>query len=228
MSGTNGRDCPDDAAAYVLGALEPNEAEEFRRHVADCAACQEEVAAFEQVTDALPAASPRYEVPRGLRRRVMREARAAPKTVRRHRRQRARPGTRRPLAWAGGLAAVAAAAIVAVALIAGGSSETRVVNASVTGVPGAAQLRIAGDRGELIAQGLPQPPSGRIYEMWVQRGQNAQPTATGTLFGVTARGSVAVGVPGSLHGVRAVLVTEEPAGGSLAPTRAPVVVARVS
>ncbi len=227
MSG-NGRDCPDDAAAYVLGALEADEAEAFRRHVVDCAACQEEVAAFEQVTDALPGATARYEVPRKLRQRVMREVHATPKSVPHRRLQPARPPRRLPLVWAGGLAALAVAVIVAVALSSGGSSGTRVVNASVTGLPGTAQLRITGDRGELIALGLPQPPSGRIYEMWVQRGRSARPAPTGTLFGVTARGSLAVGVPGSLRGVSAVLVTQEPAGGSLAPTSAPVIVAPVS
>lgn len=226
MSG-NGRECPDDAAAYVLGALEPDEAEAFRRHVADCTACQDEVAAFEQVTDALPAASTRYEVPRKLRQRVMRDVRATPKTVPPHRPLRARPATRLSLAWAGGLAALVVAVVVAVALVSTGSSGTRVVQASVTGVTGTAQLHISGDRGELIAEGLSQPPPGRIYEMWVQRGR-AQPTPTGTLFGVTRRGSVAVGVPGSLHGVSAVLVTQEPAGGSAAPTSAPVIAARAS
>jgi len=224
----NGRDCSDDAAAYVLGALEPEEAEAFRRHVADCATCQQEVAAFEQVTDALPGASARYDVPRTLRRRVMREVRATPKPVSQRRPPPARIPSRVPLAWAGGLAALAVAVIVSVALISSGSSGPRVVTASVTGVPGTAQLRITADRGELIAQGLPQPPSGRIYEMWVQRGGSAQPTPTGTLFGVTTGGSVAVGVPGSLRGVSAVLVTQEPAGGSPTPTSAPLIAARVS
>jgi hypothetical protein len=63
--------------------------------------------------------------------------------------------------------------------------------------------------------------------MWVQRG-HAQPTPTGTLFSVTSAGSAAVGVPGSLHGVSAVMVTEEPVGGTLVPTSAPVIVARVT
>jgi hypothetical protein len=63
--------------------------------------------------------------------------------------------------------------------------------------------------------------------MWVQRG-NAAPTPTGTLFAVTSRGTAAIGVPGSLSGVSAVLVTQERAGGTLAPTSAPVIVAHVS
>ena len=33
------RDCGADAAAYVLGALEPAEAEAFRRHMTSCVVC---------------------------------------------------------------------------------------------------------------------------------------------------------------------------------------------
>ena len=44
-------ECGGDAAAYVLGALEPDEVEAFRLHMASCVVCRDEVAAFEQVTD---------------------------------------------------------------------------------------------------------------------------------------------------------------------------------
>ena len=77
----NGRACGEDAAAYALGALEPSELEAFRRHLRDCAACQKEVAEFEQITGALPDASVRYQAPKDLRRRVMQEVRATPKAA---------------------------------------------------------------------------------------------------------------------------------------------------
>ncbi len=221
MNVGNGRECGEDAGAYVLGALEPPEAEAFRRHLAECAACREEVAAFEGVTEALPAAGAQYELPRGLRRRVMREVRGTPKNASAGRPRTVRAPRRFSLAWGGGLAAVVAAVIVAVVLVTGGSSGTRVIQASV----GSAQLRIAGGHGDLVVRRLPRPPSGRIYEMWLQRG-TAQPVPTGTLFSTTSNGTAAVGVPGSLHGVSAVLVTQEPAGGARAPPRAPGIVAR--
>ena len=69
------REHSDDAAAYVLGALEPNEAARFREHLETCAACREEVAALGQVVDALPIAAPQHPVPRRLRRRVLRAVR---------------------------------------------------------------------------------------------------------------------------------------------------------
>ncbi len=223
MSAGNGQACGGDAAAYVLGALEPAEADAFRRHIADCAACREEVAAYEQVAQGLPAAGgERYEVPSDLRKRVMREVRANPKPRSAAPAVQA-PRSRRPLiAWGGALAAAAVAVIVAVALSSGGSG-TRAIEASA----GNAELRITGGRGDLIVHHLPQLPAGRIYEMWVQRG-SSPPAPTGTLFSVSAVGKAAVGVPGSLDGVSAVMVTQEPAGGTLAPTSAPVIVARLS
>jgi anti-sigma-K factor RskA len=226
MSGeANGHKFGDDAAAYVLGALEPSEVESFRRHLADCAACQKEVAEFEQITGALPEASLQLEVPKHLRRRVLTEVRATPKAQAAGRTMPVRTvrSWRPMVAWGGAFAAVVVAVIVAVALSSGGSGGTRVIQAST----GSAELRIAGGRGDLIVHRLPQLPAGRIYEMWVQRGNKA-PVPTGTLFGVTASGSAAVGVPGNLSGVSAVLVTQEPAGGTPAPTTEPVVVAPVT
>lgn len=223
MSVENGRECGENTAAYVLGALEPAEADAFRAHIAECAACRDEVAAFEEITEALPANTGRSEVPRDLRRRVMREVRATPKTAPARRASSIRAPTRFPLAWGGALAAGVAAVIVAIVLVGGGSSGTRTVQASI----GSAELRIAGGRGDLVVHRLPPLPAGRTYEMWVQRG-NAAPTPTGTLFSTRANGSANVGVPGSLSGVSRVMVTQEPAGGTPAPTSAPLIVAPVT
>ncbi|HUB05120.1 MAG TPA: anti-sigma factor [Solirubrobacteraceae bacterium] len=223
----NGRTCGEDAAAYALGALEPSEAEAFRRHLRDCPDCQKEVAEFEQITGALPDASVRYEVPKDLRRRVLAEVRATPKAAAKASGAKAsvRPARswRPALAWGGAFAAVLIVAVVLVAALGSGGSGTTTIQAST----GSAELQITSDRGDLIVHRLPQLPAGRIYEMWEQRG-SAAPTPTGTLFAVTRSGSAAVGVPGSLSGVSAVLVTQEPAGGTLAPTSAPVIVARVT
>jgi anti-sigma factor (TIGR02949 family) len=223
MSAANGRRCGDDVAAYALGALEPDEAEAFRRHLADCPECREELAGFEQVTEALPPASAQYAVPKSLRRRVMQEVRATPKSAGAGPPARLAWASRPLLAWSGALAAVLVAVIVAVALSSGGSNGTQVIRAST----GNAELQVTSGRGDLVVHRLPQLPAGRTYEMWVQRG-SAPPVPTGTLFGVTSTGTAAVGVPGSLDGVSAVMVTQEPSGGSPAPTTAPVIVARLT
>jgi hypothetical protein len=87
-------------------------------------------------------------------------------------------------------------------------------------------VRVTNGRAELIVERLPPPPAGHVYEVWLQHG-SAAPTPTPTLFSVTRAGAADVGVAGSLRDVSHVLVTPEPAGGSLVPTHAPVIVARL-
>ncbi len=219
-------DCSGDAAAFVLGALEATEAEAFRAHMASCVVCRDEVAALQRVADVLPLTAPQYSVPRGLRQRVLAAVRAEPIKG-----ESPRPPSRirlqRP-ALAGALAAVLAViAIGLVALTSGGSNGVRVIPARVTAAAASAQLRLASGRAELIVRHFPPPPAGHIYEVWLQRGRGA-PSPTSTLFSVTSAGAGNIGLSGSLNGVREVLVTPEPAGGSLAPTHAPVIVAQLS
>jgi len=226
------RDCGADAAAYVLGALNAAEAEAFRRHMAHCAVCHDEVATFEAVAGALAIAAPQHSAPRRLRKRLMRSVRAAPQSAVSTGRRRRRTGAvftgRLPrAALAGGTAvALAAAVIGGVELSSGGSGSTRLIQARVVGSAGSAQVRVAQGRAELIVRHLPPPPAGRIYEVWLKRPERA-PSPTSALFSVTATGAGVVGVPGSLRGVSEVLVTPEPDGGSLVPTHRPVIVARL-
>jgi anti-sigma factor RsiW len=226
------RDCGADAAAYVLGALEPSEAEAFRRHLSACADCQDEVAASGQVTDALHLVAPQLRAPRGLRGRVMRAVRAEPRSAAKQAGGRAATGLtpgRRRTATALGLALILAAALVVggVALLSHGHPGPKVIRASVIGSPGSAEVRVAGGRAELIVRGFPPPPSGHVYEIWLKRPGRA-PSPTRVLFSVTSTGAGDIGVPEDLHGVRQVLVTAEPDGGSLVPTHAPVIVAQLS
>jgi anti-sigma-K factor RskA len=223
------RDCGGDAAAYALGALEPREADAFRRHLETCIVCRDELAAFQEVVEALPSTAPQHAVPSGLRRRVLRAVRDEPllsaPASRRPARWRLRSGSllARP-AWALGMVLVAlVVAVGAVTLASGGGSGTRVYQASV----GRAELRVTGGHGELIVNSLPAPRSDRIYEVWLQRGRGA-PQPTSALFSVTAAGTGDVDVPGDLRGVSLVMVTQEPAGGSRVPTSPPVIVAHLT
>lgn len=228
------QDCCGDAAAYLLGALEPVEAERFRRHAESCVVCRDELTALQHAVDALPLTAPQYRAPRALRRRVMRDVRSkstvtAPLARRRRRFQVAAGRNVVPPVLAAGLAAaiVALAVVGGVELAGGGSSPARVIQASVSGVPGSAQVQVAGGHAELVVSHLPPPPPKHIYEVWIKRGNRA-PSPTRALFSVTASGAAEVGVPGNLHGVSAILVTPEPDGGSLAPTHTPVIIARLA
>ena len=118
------RDCGGDVAAYALGALDEAEARTFRAHLQECAVCQDELAAFEQVVNVLPTSAPAYRAPRRLRRRVMNAVAHEP----RHtgalvpaRRRRALP---RPVFAFGGALALAVAAVVVV-LAVGSSGSSR-------------------------------------------------------------------------------------------------------
>lgn len=227
------RACGEDVAAYALGALDPPEAEAFRKHLERCAVCRDELAAFEQVVNTLPLAAERYRAPEGLRKRVLRAVDSEPKLEpaaagRRIRRPRwlglsvPRPG----LALA---AVLAVAVIVAGVVIVGqtGSSTTKVYQAQVTGSTGTAQVRVTDGRAELTVNHFQPPPAGKIYEVWLGR-PNRPPEPTSALFSVTAKGKGDVDVPGNLHGVNLVMVTPEPAGGSKVPTHTPVIQAKLT
>ena len=73
-----------------------------------------------------------------------------------------------------------------------------------------------------MASGLPAPPKGRVYQLWLKRpGQAPEPTSA--LFRPTSDGhGDRTAVTGSLDGVEQVLMTDEPDGGSQQPTRAPM------
>lgn len=224
MSGTH--DCAGDAAAYVLGALEPDEVEAFEQHVEDCAVCRDEVAALQEVVHALPMAAPQHAAPKRLRRRVRRavqEEAQPPVSARR------RPGLTLAPSWVWrGVTLAGACAAIALALLAGldysSGSGTSVIPARVAGIAGTASVRLSGGRGELIVHRLTPPPPGDIYEMWLKRPRSA-PAPTNVLFSVTSAGAGEIGLPPRLHGVTEILVTPEPMGGSLVPTHSPVIVA---
>jgi anti-sigma-K factor RskA len=228
------RDCGMDAAAYVLGALEHDELEAFRAHLATCVVCRDEVSAFQEVVDTLPMMASPQPVPRSLKRRVMAEVRSQPRTSAGAPAKGRKLPFRLPQIFVAipNAALIASAVVLAVAVTLGvvavssGGGGTRVYSASVTG-PGSAKLRVSGGRGELVVKGMPAPPGNDIYQVWLQRGKQA-PSPTTALFSVTSGGSGTVAVPGNLKGVDQVMVTPEPRGGSPAPTHAPIIVARLS
>jgi anti-sigma-K factor RskA len=229
---TDTHDCGADAAAYVLGALEPAEAEAFRAHLDGCAICRDEVDAFQGTVQALPMAAQQVPMPKDLKRRVMRDVRREPKLgsgTERRRGWRSSPVWHRPRAAAAALvAAVVAAAASVTALELAGAGAGALITAQVSGISGTAQLRVVNDHGELIVRHLTAPGRGKVYEVWVQAGRHSQPLPASVLFAVNSGGNADVSLPTSLHGVSAVLVTPEPLGGSRVPTHTPVISARLS
>jgi anti-sigma factor RsiW len=195
--GTAG-DCGRDTGAYVLGCLDASELEDFRRHLAGCVVCRDEVAELQSVVELLPMTAPQLAVPRALRRRVLVEVRATRRGSPGQPR-RSRVGLRMPLsrgALAGAAALAAAAIAAAVVAFVPGSANTRSVSARVVYPSASAVVRLQSGHAELIVRRMPAAPP--------------------------------VDVPGDLRGVSEVLVTPERIGGSLRPTRAPVIIARLA
>jgi hypothetical protein len=217
----------DDAAAYVLGALDESEAADFRAHADTCAICTAELERLRTTAAVLPLALPRLEAPRRLRRHVLAGARAerpvrAPAPARTPLRH-----TRFQLAGAGGLAAGLA---IGALVIAPSSPSTSVIRASVasasvwhTARRPVAWLKRSGDRAELVVEHLPQAGSGKVYELWIER--SGKPEQTDALFEPTSSGRADASVPGGVAGASAVLVTAEPRGGSRVPSMAPLITA---
>ncbi len=227
------RDCGADVAAYALGALEPAEADAFRRHLESCAVCRDELAAFDQVVEMLPMSAPQHRAPKALRRRVLRAIDDEPMVQlageRRRQTRRWRPSLTmpRPAMAFSAIVLVAAVALGVTQLGGSGAARTQVIRAQVIGTPGSAEVKLTSGRAELIVHHFSPPPAGQIYEVWLGR-PNRPPAPTSALFSVTASGEGDVDVPGNLRGVNRVMVTPEPAGGTRVPTHPAVILAKLA
>jgi anti-sigma factor RsiW len=228
-----------DAAAYVLGALDAHEVEPFREHMEECAACRLELTRLQAVADSLAIGVTPKLAPASLQARIMGTAHAESELLSAAGHEADRPARTAPRWRARPLPALAVAGALAVGLLIGalaintGSTTTtatpqaQVVRAIVE-LPGAhatAELRRSGSQLQLVVVGMPAPPRGRIYEIWIVPRGAAAPQPTDALFSVTSGGDGSVDVPGNAQNLSEVLVTDEPLGGSLEPTRKPVIVA---
>jgi anti-sigma-K factor RskA len=219
--------CGEDVAAYALGALEPEHARAFKRHLDDCELCSTDLATLRPAVAALPASAEPVDPPPHLKKRIMAVVEAEAKERREQLADAPRSRWRRLadaplLPRAGALAAAAAAVVLAVIMVTGGS-ETTVIE-PVAKPPGAdVELRMEDGKGTLVVEGMLQPDQGRVYQVWKKRG-NAAPEPTDALFTPRSDGHASVAVPGDLKGVDQVLVSAEPPGGSRRPTTAAAIV----
>lgn len=239
-------DCPhrDDAGAWVLGALDERETTTFHAHLQTCVTCRGEVAQLQPVADTLLLVAPQTRAPDAVRDRIMRTVRAeaellaaagpeadrppraAPAPARRRWRLALRP------AFAGALAAGLVAVVIAGGVLDGADPSEQVARVVPAQVELPASFRADaslvvhkdGDA-RLRMAGMPAPPDGRVYQVWVLREGETDPRPTDALFQPSEGGRATVEVPGGVRNVAAVLVTDEPDGGSPAPTREPTIVA---
>jgi hypothetical protein len=235
--------CPriDDAGSYVLRAMPEGEWELYCAHVADCQVCASKIAELGFVSDALLNAVPQLTAPPVIRGRVMSVVRAeselllaaGPMADRPTERERtSRFSLPRLRLWP---ATVLASSLLALGigggalLVGGGESGPTERTIACADAPAGAtcKMQLAEDSTKLVVAGLPTPPEGRIYQVWLDRDNGTAPEPTEALFSVR-KGRASVNVPGDLSDVKQVLVTDEPVGGSEVPTRQPVIAAPVA
>jgi hypothetical protein len=230
----------DSVGAYVLRALEPDEYERFEAHLAQCPRCRDDVADLRVAADALPVSVPLVSPPPGLKSRIMATVNSEAELLAAAGQRADEPVSPRRgdsrgrlLAW---LMRPSVALACALVLIAGGGltgvlltggDDGRTVVAQTQSPEADVRLEIEDGGSTLVAKNMPSPPSGRIYQVWLKRpGKDPEPTSV--LWSTRGDGSAEVAVPGSLEGVEAVLVTDEPPGGSEVPSKPPVITARIA
>ena len=237
----------DDLPAYSLGALDATERETVDAHLADCAVCRAEVSALAETAYAIAQTAAR-DTPARLRDAIIGRAERETRPLARPRRSGDRGvlgqlgqlgqlvgALRRPIPVAVPLA-LALLLVVSLAGTVGARRDAEGYATALAGVAGARVVSLAGTdtalRGSVVipASGapaylildLPAPPAGKTWEAWVLNGQ--QPIAAGISDGRTGVTTLLLTAP--LGAGDGVAVTLEPAGGSRAPTTAPVLAGR--
>jgi anti-sigma-K factor RskA len=225
---TEHHDVFESLGAFVLGALPEQERARVAAHLEECPICAEDAAALQRAATGLLEDVPMVEPPPELRDRIMAvvesEAsllRAASPSV---------PAPRRRMSLSGpGLrwVATAAAALVVGGLVGvtafDGGTDTRTIAAEVG--RGHAWIEQDDDQSYLVVDGLDSPGKGKVYELWIQTGDEAPRPAHDDLSqAVFMVQSGRVEIPARLEEGDRIMVTAENAGGSRVPTSTPVVV----
>ena len=212
----------DSLGAWLLGALPEDEAAGFKRHLEASAVCREDAASLQVAADALPASAEPRIAPPALKARIMAVVEGEAELLQAAGPESDRPRPRRRRSWLGGLswrpalalglAALAIGFLGSQALQSGGPEK---ITAQVQS-GGRATLEVQDGQGRLVASHLPDPPNGRVYQVWLDTGGKT-PEPTNVLFTTSNDGSATADVP-ALDGVKRVMVTDEPSGGSRTPT----------
>jgi hypothetical protein len=231
----------EEVAAYAIGALDPARVGEVERHLATCKRCQDELRWLSPAVQALPEAVERQVPPPELKQRLMAEVRAdAAADARRARgdERRERAESRSGIGeWLrglnlGGLTWKPLTGLAVVILIIAGGIGYAVGNGGGSGgahtteiEPGAngiaAKVVTEGGRGEIHLANVEELPKGKVLEAWVEREGTVE--AVPALFAPDHAGRASTTIE-SMKDVSAVMVTQEPEGGTKEPTTKPIVV----
>jgi anti-sigma-K factor RskA len=216
----------EDLAAYLLGALEIDEAREIESHLEGCAACQADERWLRAAIDVLPASVEQVEPPPELRERLMATVReeAAGARGRERKPRRGFGFVLRPAAALAGVALIALGGVGGYLIGNGADDGTTTVAAKATGVQPSASGDVTKADADYPAivrvRGL-KPEAGRVYQVWL-RDKGSETVRPSSLFAVRKDGTGSAAIPSGLDDVAEVMVSSEPEGGSPTPTTDPV------
>ena len=222
----------DTAGAYVLGALPDDERTAYVAHLQTCAACQAEVEELQVAVHALPMAAPAMKPPPALKARIMAEVEreAALLASASEPRREPKPKRRWRFSWPMGAVALACVALVlglgVGAALFGSGSRVVPFEPNPSMQQASAELEIDGDKAVLVANGLPAPPEGQVYMVWLV-GPDGKPKPTSALFKPRGDGSATASVTG-LGDAEAVVVNTEASPDVTTPTSPVVMTATLS
>jgi anti-sigma-K factor RskA len=211
----------DAAGSYVLGALPEAEQALYEAHLADCPVCRAETDELAVAARALPVSAPAMKPPPALKARIMAEIEREAALLASAGEPRVAAKPRRRWRFALPLPAVALACaalllgILGGAALFGGGSDGRTID--FQGKGGVAELELTDEGATIVASNMAAPPAGKTYMVWLQRPGKA-PEPTSALFTPRRDGSATASVTGDMDGVEAVLINQEPLGGSTTPT----------
>jgi anti-sigma-K factor RskA len=216
------------SGAYALDALSDEEAKQFRMHLRDCASCREEVRELRQAAAQMGESEP-IAPPSALKARILAAADQQPQLP-----PNVSPIERvRSRRWTARIAAVAAAAVLVVAAGLGisqfRSSDHQGDVAQVFQASDAHEAAVKTRAGATVTvatsrrlgkmavetEALPKLSDQRVYQIWAIH--DGTPTSAGLVEDPNRGAAMALPSAGTL-----VAITVEPAGGSRAPTTAPL------
>ncbi len=223
-------------AAYVLGAVPPDEVGVVRNHILTCDECMAEADQHSAAMDSLALAVEPVALPAGFSERLMAEIAPAPEA------QTAvatAPRGSWALAWfrgrgmalAGGMAALILLGLVGAGWIQARQDLERTEDVLSALLHGDGGIQMRGDSGaaaELVPQnegaviavaGLPEAPGSHVYQLWYM--EDGKPVSVGTFE--TRDSVVVMEVAESFDGYEDAAITVEPSGGSRQPTSDPVI-----
>jgi anti-sigma-K factor RskA len=227
----------EEAVAFALGSLDPEQADDFKDHLKTCKRCQEELRWLAPAVRALPEAVEPQTPPPALKVRLMAEVRADAEAEERrvkaeNRQERAAAGGGFS-AWLSGLRVgsltwkpIAGLALV-ILVVAGGIGYAVGTGGSSNGNTHTWELKAEenagiaatvvreGEKGEIHLAGLKELPKGKVLEAWVEREGKVEPVPA--LFAPDKAGNASTTIE-NMKDVSIVMVTREPEGGSKTPS----------